>query len=218
MQAFRRATLTAAVAAAVVVGGCTTHQVSPISAATLAAARTFKSYTVYWAGMSVGGAPLTQADSPLSFYAAVGFTMYYGNCESRGRLHDGGCMLPAKITTSVYSPHSDAAFGPQQWIVIHGVPAVVYDGGDNIEIYTDRMDVDIVADSPARAMAAANALSPFNRAVTPYFPAFPQPYYTPNPTQAQLNAQATGATTAIGATSPIGPPAALEPTPAGSGR
>ena len=190
-----------------------------MSAAAITTARAFKEFTVYWAGPEVGGAPVTEADSPLYFYAPVGFTMYYGNCEARGGLHDGGCTLPLKITTSIYSPHSDASFGPQRWVQFHGVPAVIYHGGNDIELYTDKMNVDIVADSPQRAVAAAEALRPFNRDTSPDWPAFPQPYFTPNPTQAQLNAQAaaSGPTNATGATSSIGPPSALEPTPSAPG-
>ena len=197
-------------AAGAVLAGCTTHPAPPISTSALASARAFKEYTVYWAGLEVDGTPLTQADTPRSFYAPVGFTAYYGNCGGRGVLHDEGCNLPLKISTSVYSPHSDAAFGPQHWLQLHGVPAVVYHGGDDIEIYTDRMDIDISADSPARALDAAAALEPFNRTPSAGFPAFPQPFYTPNVSRAQLNA-AGGATGATGATSDVAPPAALEP-------
>ena len=206
-------------AAAAVLAGCTTHPAPPISAAALASARAFRSYTDYWAGLEVGGVPLTQADTPQYFYAPVGFTAYYGNCEGRGILHDQGCNLPLKITTSVYSPHSDAPFGPQHWLQLHGVPAVVYHGGDDIEIYTDRMDIDIAADSPTRAQAAAEALKPFNRTPSPGFPAFPQPVYTPNVSKAQLNAPAgaSGPTGATGATSDVAPPAALEPAPVSNG-
>jgi hypothetical protein len=203
------------VAGTAVLAGCTTHPVPALSVAAITTARAFNEYTVYWAGSEVGGAPVTEADSPLYFYAPVGFTMYYGNCEERGGLRDGGCTLPLKITTTIYSAHSDASFGPQRWVQFHGVPAVIYHGGHDIELYTDHMNVDIVADSPQRAVSAAEVLRPFNRGTNPDFPAFPQPYFTPNPTQAQLNAQAvaTGPTDATGATSTIGPPAALEPTP-----
>jgi hypothetical protein len=199
-------------AAAAVLAGCATHPAPPISASALASARAFKEYTAYWAGLQVNGVRLTQIDTPLYFYAPVGYTAYYGNCGGRGILHDQGCNLPLKITTSVYSPHSDAAFGPQQWVQLHGVPAVVYHGGNDIEIYTDRMDIDIAADSPARARAAAEALRPFNRTPSPGFPAFPQPVYPPNVSRAQLNA-ATGSTGATGATSDVVPPPALEPAP-----
>ena len=207
--------LIATVAGTAVLAGCTTRQVPPLSDAAITAARSFKEYTVYWAGPEVGGARVTQADSPLYFYAPVGFTVYYGNCEDRGGLRDGGCTLPLKITTNIYSAHSDASFGPQRWVQFHGVPAVVYDGGDDIELYTDNKDVDIVADSPQRAVTAAEALRLFNRGASVERPAFSAPYYTPDPTQAELNAQvvASGPTNATGATSKIGPPAALEPTP-----
>jgi hypothetical protein len=216
---WRVAALLATVAGAAALAGCSTHQVAPMSAAAIDTARTFKEYTVYWAGPVLGNARVTEADSPLYFYSPVGFTMYYGNCEPRGGLHDGGCTLPLKITTSIYSAHSDASFGPQRWVQFHGVPAVIYHGGDYIELYTDRMNVDIAADSPQRAVAAAVALHPFNRGTSSDFPAFPQPYFTVNPTQAELDAQAaaTGPTNATGATSKIGPPSALEPTPATGG-
>ncbi len=207
--------LLATIAGAAALAGCATHPVAPMSATAITTARAFKEFTVYWAGPQVGGARVTQADSPLYFYAPVGFTLYYGNCGDRGVLHDGGCALPLKITTSIYSPHSDASFGPQRWVQFHGMPAVIYHGGRDIELYTDKMNVDIAADSAQRAVAAAVALRPFNRGTSPDFPAFPKPYFTPNPTQAQLNAQAIagGPTNATGATSSIGPPSALEPTP-----
>jgi hypothetical protein len=217
----RAAGLLATIAGAAALAGCSTHEVAPMSAAAITTARAFKEYTVYWAGPAVGNARVTGADSPLYFYSPVGFTMYYGNCEpsGRGRLHDGGCTLPLRITTSIYSPHSDESFGPQRWVQFHGVPAVIYHGGNYIEIYTDRMNVDIAADTPQRAVAAAVALHPFNRGTSSDFPAFPQPYYTVNPTQAELDAQAaaTGPTNATGATSTIGPPSELEPTPAANG-
>jgi len=209
----RRAAVVAVLIAGILAAGCTTHQVPAISTAALAQAKTYKSYTVYWAGTDVDGARITQVDSPLYFYAPVGFTFYYGNCASRGGLHDGGCVLPLKITTSIYSPHSDASFGPQRWTVVHGVPAVIYDGGDDIELYTDKMNVDIVANNPARAAAAVEALRPFNRKWSIYFPEFPKPSFTPNPSQAALNAGITGPTGATGATSSVGPPPSLEPSP-----
>jgi hypothetical protein len=207
-------------AAAVTLGGCTTHPAPPISASYLAAARAFNKFTVYWAGRTVDGVPLTAADNLYNFInASVGFAMYYGDCESRGSFRTAGCTLPMKITTSIYVPHSNVPLGPQQNVRLRGVPAVIFGGGNDIEIYTDRMDIDIAADSPARAMAAARALESFNRTPTPGFPAFPQPYYTPNLSQAELNAQAgaTGTTGVTGATSDIAPPAALEPTPPSNG-
>ena len=208
--------MAAALAATVALGGCTTHPAPPISASYLAAARAFNKFTVYWAGRSVDGVPLTAADNLYNFVnSSVGFAMYYGDCESRGAFRTAGCTLPLKITTSIYVPHSNVPLGPQQNVRLRGVPAVIFGGGDDIEIYTDRQSIDIVADSPQRALAAVDALEPFNRTPTADFPAFPQPYFQPGLSQEQLDALAgsTGATGAVGATSDIGPPAALEPTP-----
>jgi hypothetical protein len=213
----RRPAAVLAVAGAVALAGCSTHPPQPISATALAAARSFKSYTVYWAGTAFDGLHLTDADSPFEFYAPVGFTMYYGTCEGRGILRDGGCTLPLKITTSIYTPHSDASFGPQQWVSLQGVPAVVYDGGRDIEMYTDKMDIDIVADSAARALTAAKALVPFNRTPSPSWPAFPEPSFTPNPQPVTAAPGSTGLTGSTGATSAITPPAELEPAPQTAG-
>jgi hypothetical protein len=93
------------------------------------------------------------------------------------------------------------------------VPAVVYDGGRQIEIYTDKLDIDIVADSAARALTAAEALVPFNRTPSPNWPAFPQPSYIPNPPPVTAAPGSTGLTGSTGATSAITPPAELEPAP-----
>jgi hypothetical protein len=206
-------------AAAVLLGGCTSHQAPPISAVDLSQARFFKEFTVYWAGSAIDGIPLTAADSPLDFInSSVGFALYYGDCLGRGTFHTGGCTLPLKITTVRYRPHSDATFGRQHWILVHHVPAVVYHGDRNIEIYADRQAIDIVAATAQLASDAAQALTPFNRTPTASFPAFPQPYFTPNPSPEDLAARegatgATGTTGLTGATSDIGPPSQLEPPP-----
>jgi hypothetical protein len=215
----RLAAIPLVVAAVAVLAGCTTHPVSAISAGDLATARKFKEYTVYWAGPEVDGEPLTAADNLSSFVSSnIGFALYYGNCEGRGTFHTAGCTLPLKITTVIYSPHSDASFGPQRWVTLpklNDVPAVVYNGGDSWEIYTDRQAIDIVADTPERALAAVNALEPFNRVPSPGFPAFPKPFFTPNVPPPPPN-EGTGPTGVTGATSDITPPPQLEPAPARS--
>jgi hypothetical protein len=213
----------AVLAATAVLAGCTTHAAPAISAADLKEARQFPEFTVYWAGLTVDGEPLTAADNLANFVSGIGFALYYGDCEGRGTFHTAGCALPLKITTALYQPHTDASFGPLTTVTLRGVPAVVYHGGDDIEIYTDHQTIDIAADTPARARAAVRALEPFNRTPTASFPAFPQPYYHPDPTQQELDAEMgtgasgpTGPTGATGTTSDISPPPALEPTPAAS--
>jgi hypothetical protein len=210
----QRRALAGVLAAAVTLGACTTHPAPLISARDLQQARAFKRFTVYWAGRLVDGVPLTAADNLYNFNSSVGYAMYYGDCEGRGTFHTAGCTLPLKITTVIYEAHSNASLGIQHNVRLRSVPAVIFGGGDDIEIYTDRQAIDIVADSPHRALAAVAALEPFNRTPTRDFPAFPQPYFQPGLTQQQLDAQADAAPTGTtGATSDIAPPAALEPSP-----
>lgn len=206
--------LIAALTVAGALAACSTHPAPAISAHDLATARAFKKFTVYWDGPSVDGIPLTAADNLYDFVNAyVGFAMYYGNCESRGTLRTAGCTLPVKVTTVIYVAHSNASLGPQHNVELRGVPAVIYNGGDDIEIYTDHQAIDIVADSPRRALAAAAALEPFNRIPTANFPAFPQPYFKPGLSSEELAAAAGTASGPTGATTDIAPPAALEPAP-----
>jgi hypothetical protein len=208
--------LAGALAVAVILSGCAmhTHAAPPISASDLSSARAFNRYTVYWAGREVDGVPLTAADNLYNFNTSAGFAMYYGDCVGRGPFHAGGCTLPVKITTLLYQPHSYASLGPQRRVRLRGMPAVIFGVGDEIEIYTDRQAIDIAADSPRRALAAAAALKTFNRTPTADFPAFPQPYFQPGISAEQLALEAaSGPSGPTGATSDIAPPAALEPTP-----
>jgi hypothetical protein len=202
--------------------GCTTHAPPPISAHDLSKAVDFPEFTVYWSGTEVDGVPVTAADNFGDFNEdGGGFTVYYGDCEGRGTFRTAGCTLPLRITTSLYSPHSDASYGPQHWLHLHGVQAVVYHGGDYIEVYTDHQTIDIAADSPERALDAALALRPLNRTPTDGDPAFPPTSYRVNPTQAELDGNSgatgptgtTGTTGVTGATTGLAPAAALEPTP-----
>lgn len=207
------AKLAVGLTAAVLLAGCSTHPAPPISASQLAAARAFKGYTIYWAGRSIDGIPLTAADdgsNPTTYNQTIGVTLYYGNCESDGVLHVGGCTLPLKITTVLYVPHSNVSLGQQKNVTLRGVPAVIFGGGDDIEIYTDRQSIDIVADNPRRALQAAAALEPFNRVPTANFPAFPYPQFKPGVPPSAL-ATADGATGASGPAA--APPPELQPNP-----
>ena len=71
-------------------------------------------------------------------------------------------MLPLQVTTVIYRLHSNAPLGPQRNIVVRGVPAIVYDEGHSIELYTGREAIDVFSDSLAHALAAAQQLQPVN--------------------------------------------------------
>ncbi len=171
--------LALATLAAAVPAGCGTSKPGPISAAELASARTFPYYTIYWAGPTFEGHPVTAADGMQAYKASTGDSIYYGDCVSgNGPLGSDGCLLPLKVRTTVYSLHSNVELGAQRNTVIRGVPAAIFDEGRAIELYTGQLSIDVYSSTPARALAAANLLRPLNRSGTSSTP-LPPPVYCP---------------------------------------
>jgi len=153
----------AVLCAAVSAAGCGTSHPPPIGAGTLAEAQTFPYYRVYWAGPSFAGHPLAAADGQKGYLAAVGDSLYYGDCvHQKGIFGGGSCLLPLQVTTVIYRLHSNSTLGPQQNIVVRGVPATVYDEGRSIEIYSGRVAIDVFSDTYAHAYQAALQLRPLN--------------------------------------------------------
>jgi hypothetical protein len=144
--------------------GCTTHPAPPISDSDLQLSREFGLYTFYWVGRSFDGIDLTAADAKRDYDATVGMRVYYGNCaKSSSILSTSGCRLPLEIATVLYRPHSNVGLGPLRETVIRDAPAVVFNGGSSIEVYTGHLAIDINAENPRLARAAAEALVPLNR-------------------------------------------------------
>jgi hypothetical protein len=153
------ATLCAALSA----GGCATGHPRPIAAGTLAEAETFPYFRVYWVGPSFADQPLAAADGQIGYASGLGDSVYYGDCVKRKGIFGGGnCLLPLQVTTVIYGLHSNATLGPQSNMVIRGVPAVVYDEGRSIELYSGRLAIDIFSDTFAHAHQAALELRPLN--------------------------------------------------------
>jgi len=153
------ATLSAILAAT----GCGTVHPRPLATATLAEAETFPYFRVYWAGPTFAGQPLAAVDGQASYDSGVGDSVYYGDCvQGKGIFGGGSCLLPLQVTTVIYGLHSNSALGPQRNTVIRGVPAVVYDEGRSIELYSGRLAIDIFSDTFAHAYGAALALRPLN--------------------------------------------------------
>ena len=101
--------------------------------------------------------------------------MYYGDCVRRSPLSSSGCTLPLQITTTLHQFQLVPPLGDTTNTTLHGVPAVIYNGGRSIELYTDFQVVDIVASTPKLANDAVKALTPFNRTITKDFPGLPAP-------------------------------------------
>jgi hypothetical protein len=153
------ATLCAALAA----GGCATTGPQPLAAGTLAEAETFPYFRIYWTGPTFAGQPLAAADGQQGYNSSVGDSVYYGDCVHRKGIFGGGnCLLPLQVTTVIYGLHSNATLGPQSNALIRGVPAVVYDEGRSIELYSGRVAIDIFSDTFAHAHKAALELRPLN--------------------------------------------------------
>jgi hypothetical protein len=161
--ALRAALALTALCAALGAGGCSTGQPQPLAAGTLAEAETFPYFPVYWAGTRFVGQPLAAVDGQENYDSGIGDSVYYGDCVHRKGIFGGGnCLLPLQVTTVIYGLHSNATLGPQRNTVIRGVPAVVYDEGRSIEIYSGRTAIDIFSDTFAHAHQAALELRPIN--------------------------------------------------------
>ena len=204
----RVAPIFAALAVAALIAGCATYAPRPITAAQLSYARSFALYTDYWAGRRIDGIPLTQADGLGSYDPHYGVTLSYGTCEHKSLLSLGGCTIPLRITTVWYIPHSNVSFGRYRYVHLHGVPALITNGGDEIELYTGEVAVDVLGKDPKITRDAAAALRPLNRPATATWPPFAPADYQPGVSAAQLGAAAA----ATGDTGAIGPPGDLQPS------
>lgn len=150
---------------AIALAGCSTSEPPPISSGELAGARTFPYFTLYWVGPRFERWALTAADGLEGYRPKTGDSVYYGDClGGEGVLSSGGCLLPLKVSTAIYSLHSNVDLGPQRNAVIDGVPAAIFNEGRSIELYTGRLTIDVYSNDAARALAATKLLQPLNAA------------------------------------------------------
>jgi hypothetical protein len=178
-RAARAALSLSAICASLALAGCGTSGPPPVGANELAEAQTFPYFRVYWAGPSFDGQRLSAATGLKGYVSNVGASVYYGDCVQSGGIFGGGsCVLPLQVTTVIYTLHANAALGPQHNMLLRGVPAVVYDEGRSIEIYTGRLAIDIFSDTYAHAVQAAEELRPVN-APGSASAALPAPVYCP---------------------------------------
>jgi hypothetical protein len=166
-------------AIALLAGGCATGHPAPLSGGALQDAETFPYYRIYWVGRRFGADPLTAADGLKGYSSSIGDSVYYGDCvRDKGILGGGSCQLPLQVTTVIYRLHSNATLGAQRNALIRGVPAVIYDEGRSIELYSGRLAIDIFSDGLAHALEAARTLRPLNAPGSAGGP-LPPPVYCP---------------------------------------
>jgi hypothetical protein len=150
--------------AGVALGGCATEHPPQLDRAALVEAETFPYYPIYWVGPRFEGRPIAAVDGTESYSTTIGDSVYYGDCiNNTGLLGGGGsCRLPLQVTTVIYRRHYNAPLGPQSNTLIRGVPAVSYDEGRSIELYSGRTSIDVFSATPQGAIRAAWALRPLN--------------------------------------------------------
>jgi hypothetical protein len=176
----RAAALLGAAIACLLAGGCATEQPAPLTVRELAEAQTFPFYRVYWVGPRFGSYRLVAADGRDNYISSIGDGVYYGDCApgKTTALGGGGCELPLQVTTLIYTRHANAPLGPQRNTVLRGVPAVIYDEGHSVELYSGRVAIDVFSDDLSEALRAIGALRPIN-APGSATGALPPPVYCP---------------------------------------
>ncbi len=174
----RRPTLTrlpilAAVAlgCALAVGACgNTLQDQPVAPSSLEPLVAQEQFPVYWLGGAFRGLGITRvARDPSGAYQ-----IQYGNCTVGG---ESACATPLQIVTSPDNSFIPGGGAPQRQVPIRGVPGIASSGGETLVVATGGVVVDLYANSPALARAAAAAMVTIG---APDAPGTPLPRPLPN--------------------------------------
>jgi hypothetical protein len=121
-------------------------------------------YPVYWLGGSFQGHAITEvAQDP-----GGATSIQYGDCLQGGQ---GTCVPPLRVVTSPDNSFlPGGASAPRRTASVRGVSSVLAQGGDTVEIPTGSVVVDIYAQSPRLAAAAAQTIVPINAIGEPQAP------------------------------------------------
>jgi hypothetical protein len=145
---------------ALALGGCgDTLQDRPIAHNTLETLLVAP-YPVYWAGRSFRGLNITEATHDPS----GAFSVQYGDCVEGGQ---STCVPAVRVVTSPDNSFIPGGSTPQRAGHVRGVVSVVAQRGRTIEIPTGGVIVNVYADSPHLASAAADTVVPINEPGVP---------------------------------------------------
>jgi hypothetical protein len=146
-----------------VLGGCgNTLQDQPISHTTLEGL-ILAPYPVYWLGGSFRRMAITEASEDPS----GAYTVQYGDCAEGGQ---NTCVARLRVVTSPDNSFIPAGSQPHRAIRIRGVTGVAAQDEKTIELPTADVVVNIYANSPQLARAAAETAVPINDVGTPTEP------------------------------------------------
>jgi hypothetical protein len=171
----RRARQTALVAVAttcaVGVGACgNTLQDQPVAPSVLEPAVRQEQYPVYWLGGTFQGLGLTR----VALDPSGAWEVQYGNCTVGG---ENTCVTPLRVVTSPDNSFIPGGEAPRREVPIRGVRATAARGGRTLTVATGGVVLDIYAERPELARAAAAAAVTIG---TPDTPGAPLPKPRPN--------------------------------------
>lgn len=167
-RARQMAFVAAAATCAVGVGACgNTLQDQPVAPSVLEPAVRQDQYPVYWLGGTFQGLGLTR----VAIDPSGAWEVQYGNCTVGG---ENTCVTPLRVVTSPDNSFIPGGEAPRREVPIRGVRAVAARGGRTLTVATGGVVLDIYADSPKLARAAAAAAVTIGAPDTPGAP-LPRP-------------------------------------------
>jgi hypothetical protein len=150
--------------------GANTLQDRPVAPAAIERMILQDQMPVYWLGGSFHGLAITNVKRD----PGGAFQIQYGNCSEGG---EGVCVTPLQVVTSPDNSFVPGGSIAKRTVSIRGVRATVVAGGDTVEVPTAGVVVDIDADNPRLAGAAAQTMATVDGA---YLPGAPLPRPLPN--------------------------------------
>jgi hypothetical protein len=162
----------AAALALLVLGACglsacaNTLQDQPTSPSALEALVMQESFPVYWLGGAFHGLPITDVGRDPS----GAYEIQYGNCIVGG---ESVCVTPLQVVTSPDNSFLPGGGAVQSAVLIRGVRGRSAAGGRALLLATGGVVVDVYADTPALAHAAAEAMVTINTLSAPGAPLAP---------------------------------------------
>jgi hypothetical protein len=149
-------------------GGCgDSLQDQAVSPATLEPLVMQDAFPVYW----LGGVFRRLAITSVGRDPSGAYEIQYGNCAPGG---ENVCVTPLQIVTSPDNSFRPGGTAPRRGVPVRGLRGLAAQGGDTIELATGGVVVDIYADSPTLARAAADTMVTINATGLPGAP-LPQP-------------------------------------------
>ncbi len=138
-------------------------------------------FPIYWLGGAFHRLPIISvAHDPGGAYS-----IKYGNCTRGG---ENVCVAPLEIVSSPDNSFRPGGSTPQRRVSVRGVASTVALGGETIVVPTGAAVVDIYANSPALARAAAETMVTINADQLPGAP-LPRPLPNTGFAQKPLNSQ-----------------------------